>query len=214
MNLIGFSNWQEIVVRGKLEYAEHVRNNISIQKLATRDFWRTANSVLNNNKSAIPPLFQGPFVASSPKDKTDVFAQQFAANSTLDDNGRSPPDFPLWTHTSIKLPVITPRKVAGIIINLDINKDSGLDRIPVIVLKKCCPSVSSVLARLFNSCLAECIFLSSWKLAHVVPVFKGVGDKSQPSNYRSISLICCWKGIWVYVSSISLCLGILSPTVY
>ena len=57
-------------------------------------------------------MFQGPIVVSSPKDKADVFAQQFAANSTLDDNGRSPPGFPLQTHTSIKLPVITPRKVA------------------------------------------------------------------------------------------------------
>ena len=78
---------------------------------------------------------------SSPKDKADVFAQQFAANSTLDDNGRYPPDFHLRTHTSIKLPVITPRKVAGIIVNLDINKASGPDRIPVVVLKKCCPEI-------------------------------------------------------------------------
>ena len=89
----------------------------TIQKIGTRDFWRTANSVLNNNKSAIRPLFQGPIVVSSPKDKADVFAQQFAANSTLEDNRRSPPDFPLRTPTSIKLPVITPRKVAGITVN-------------------------------------------------------------------------------------------------
>ena len=110
------------VLDAKLKYAEHVRNNVSIKKLGTRDFWRTPNSVLNNNKSAIPPLFQGHIVVSSPKDKADVFAQQFAANSTLDDIGRSPPDFALQTPTSIKLhvPVITPtcRKVAGIIVNL------------------------------------------------------------------------------------------------
>ena len=51
---------KRVLDQAKLEYAEHVRNNISIQQLGTRDFWRTANSVLNNNKSAIPPLFQGP----------------------------------------------------------------------------------------------------------------------------------------------------------
>ena len=45
-------------------------------------------------------------VLGAPKDKDDVFAQQFAANSILDDNGRSPPDFPQRTPTSIKLPVI------------------------------------------------------------------------------------------------------------
>ena len=65
---------KRVLDQAKLEYVEHVRNNISIQKLGTRDFSRTANSVLNNNKSAIPPLFQGPIVVSSPKDKADVFA--------------------------------------------------------------------------------------------------------------------------------------------
>ena len=45
-----------VLDQAKLEYAEHVRNNISIQKLCTRVFWRTANSVPNNNKSAIPPV--------------------------------------------------------------------------------------------------------------------------------------------------------------
>ena len=68
-----------------------------------------------------------------------MFARQFTGNSTLDDHGRSPPDFPLRTATSIKLLVlvITPRKVAGIIVNLDINQASGPDRVPVVVLKKC-----------------------------------------------------------------------------
>ena len=59
----------------------------------------------------------------------------------------------------------------------------------MVVLKKCCPEISSVLSRLFNFCLTESIFPSSWKLAHVVPVFKDAGDKCRPSNYRPISLI-------------------------
>ena len=73
---LAINRYKKVLDQAKLEYAEHVRNNISIQQLGTRDFWRTANSVLNNNKSAIPPLFQGSIhvVVSSPKDEADVFA--------------------------------------------------------------------------------------------------------------------------------------------
>jgi hypothetical protein len=35
-----------------------------------------------------------------------------------------------------------------------------------------------------------CKYPTSWKIAHVIAVFKK-GDKSLPSNYRLISLISC-----------------------
>jgi hypothetical protein len=37
---------------------------------------------------------------------------------------------------------------------------------------------------------SESDFLTSWKIAHVIAIFKK-GDKSLPSNYRPISLISC-----------------------
>ena len=41
---------------------------MTYQKLASRDFWRNGNSVLNKGKSVIPRLFSGPEVLSFASD--------------------------------------------------------------------------------------------------------------------------------------------------
>ena len=46
----------------KLAYANKTKESITSHKLGSRDFWQIANSVLNEGKSAIPPLFNGPEV--------------------------------------------------------------------------------------------------------------------------------------------------------
>ena len=51
------------------------------------DFWRIANSVLNESKSAIPPLISSLEVLSSASDKAELFAENFSKNSNLDDAG-------------------------------------------------------------------------------------------------------------------------------
>ena len=59
------------------------QESITSQKLACRDFCQIANIVLNNGKSATPPLFNGPEVLSSASDKTKLFAENFSKNFGL-----------------------------------------------------------------------------------------------------------------------------------
>ena len=73
--------------------------------------------------------------------------------------------------------------------NLDLSKASGLDCIPVVVLKNCQPEFSEILAELFNKCLKESSFPDCWKVSSVVPVFKNVGDRSTAKHYRPVSLL-------------------------
>ena len=65
---------------------------------------------------------------------------------------------------------------------------SGPDCIPVVVLKKCEPELSYILAKLFNKCLKESCFPDCWKVSSIVPVFKNVGERSTTKNYCPISL--------------------------
>ena len=48
--------------------------------------------------------------------------------------------------------------VKKIITNLDLSETSGLDCIPVVVLKNCEPELSYILAELFNKYLKESCF--------------------------------------------------------
>ena len=85
---------------------------------------------------------------------------------------------------------VTPKMVAKVISHLDTSKVSGPDRIPAIVLNPMCsPELSSILSKLYSLCITHSVFPSNRKLASVVPVFKGSGAKSDPSNYRPISLL-------------------------
>ena len=68
--------------------------------------------------------------------------------------------------------------VKKVIINLDLSKVSGLDCIPVVVLRNCEPDFSYILAEIFNKCLKESCFPNCWKVSSVVHVFKNVGERS------------------------------------
>ena len=72
---------------------------------------------------------------------------------TLDDSGISLPVFPCRTHLKLHNISVTPKMVKKVIKNLDLSKTSGPECIPVVVLNKCEPELSYVLAELFNKCL-------------------------------------------------------------
>ena len=51
---------ERVLEAAKIAYAIKTKESVTSQKLGSRDFWRIANSVLNKDKYAIPPLFNGP----------------------------------------------------------------------------------------------------------------------------------------------------------
>ena len=119
------------------------QESITSQKLGSQEFWRIANSVLNNSQSAIPPLFNGPEVLSSASDKAKLFAKNFSKYSNLDDLGISLPIFLSRTNLKLHSISVTPKMVKPVITNLDLSKASSFYCIPVVVLKNCEPELSS-----------------------------------------------------------------------
>ena len=81
------------------------------------------------------------------------------------------------------------KRVKHIIKCLDASKSSGPDGIPVILFKKLSPELSPILSKLFSKCVDSGEFLTSWKIASVVPVPKKGCDSAQPSSYRPIGLL-------------------------
>ena len=160
---------KKVLEAAKLAYANKIKESITSQKLASRDFWRIANSVLNKGKYAIPSLFNGLEVLSFASDKAKLFAENFCMNSNLDDSGISLPVFPSRTNLKLQNISVTPKMVRKVVMNLDLSKASVPDCIPVVVLKNCDPELSHILAELFNecvkeSCLTDCWKVSSWSL--------------------------------------------------
>ena len=156
---------------------------------ALRTFGELLRVFSQQDKSAIPPLFNGPEVLSSASNKAKLFAKNFSKNSNLDDSGISLPAFPSKTNLKLHNISITPKMVKKVITNLDSSKASGPDCIPVVVLKNGEPELSHILAELFIMCLKESCFPDCWKVSLVVPVFKNVGERCTAKNYHLASLL-------------------------
>ena len=126
---------------------------------------------------------------SSASHKAKLFPENFSLNSNLDDSGVSLPVFPSRNNLKLHNISVTPKIVRKVVMNLDLSKASGPNCIPVVVLKNCQPELSYILAELFNKCFKESCFPDCWKVSSVVPVFKNVGERSTPKNYRPVSLL-------------------------
>ena len=128
-----------------------------------------------------PLLFIGPEVLSSATDKAKLFAENFSKNSDRDNSVISLPVFRSRTNLKLHNISVTPKMVGKVVMNLDLSKTSGPDCIQVVVLKKCEPELSYILAELFNKYQKSC-FPDCWKVSSVVHVFKNVGERSTAKN--------------------------------
>ena len=106
---------------------------------------------------------------SSATDKAKLFAKNFSKNSNLDYLGISLTVFPSRTNVKLHNISVIPKMVEKVITNLDSSKASGLDCIPVVVLKNCEPELSYIVAQLC--------------------VFKNVLEKSTTKTYHPVSLL-------------------------
>ena len=107
------------------------------------------------------------------------FPKNFSKNFDVDDSGTFLPAFPSRT-SNLKLDNIdvTLKLVMKVITNFDLSKVSGPDCFLVVVLRRCMPELSYILAELFDMCLNE----SFWNVASLVTLFKNVGEKSLPKT--------------------------------
>ena len=64
----------------------------------------------------------------------------------------------------------------------------GIDGVHPLILKNCASTLSEPLSLLFKKSLRTSELPQQWKSANVTPLFKK-GSRSDPSNYRPVSLI-------------------------
>ena len=116
-------------------------------------------------------------------DDTDTDSNDLNVNKLREFvNDKVPDD----THFSI--PFITTEQVMSYIRILDPSKATGLDGLGPKIIKLAANSISPFISTLINKSIISGTFLSQLKCAKVFPIFKG-GSKSDPSNYRPISIL-------------------------
>ena len=124
-------------------------------------------------------------------DKAELLNKIFLENSTVDDTGRQLPNLRDVDATALSVfdkLVITPTDVADQFSNLNISKAYGPDGLRPKMLKQLEPAICFPMLQLFKASIEQNTVPRIWKCANVIPIHKK-GDKSDPTNYRPVSLL-------------------------
>ena len=111
---------KRVLEAAKHAYTNKTRDSNTSQKLVSRDFWRIANSIFNEGKSAILPLFNSPELLPSASHKAKLFSENFSNTSNFDESGIFLPVFHSRTNLKLHNASATPKVVKKVIMNLDL----------------------------------------------------------------------------------------------
>jgi len=145
-------------------------------------FYRYASGKCQHS---IGPLMNGGKLVAGNREMAGLLNEFFASVFTLETD--SLPVLEEVTSARITDICITEEEIVSRIGKLKEGKATGPDGIPARVIKELAREISKPLKIIFENSFSRGEVPRDWKLANVVPIFKK-GEKSNPSNYRPVSL--------------------------
>ena len=168
------------------------RNIAKHSKANPKQFWKYVNDKLKVN-TGISPLERGDGTkATSDEDKANILNKYFASVFTNENTNNTPKSTPneLSNGISISEIRVTPEAVANKLRKIDPTKAQGPDKIPSKILKELSNELAYPISFLFNSSLETGQLPEDWKSAEVIAIYKRKGKRTDPANYRPVSLTC------------------------
>lgn len=185
-----WQNYKQIstLTEQTIREAKHKYFNITLPSIMKTDpskFWSIINP---KNKNTVPVLTNATGDKLSLQECAEHFNKAFAKVFTteLPLNDSFDPSQPNIDSSFTPI-VITAHGVACAIDHLAFKTSPGPDGITAKLLKITSPYSAYLLSLLFQQSLDSGCLPDDWKFAHTLPFFKS-GDRSDPLNYRPISL--------------------------
>ena len=173
--------------------ADYLKNQQEAHKNDPKKFWRTVSSLMPNNKSKSNKIWLENAEEGVKVDSQQVagFIKRFFTNIGPDlakHHNREWEYFGYVIPDSIEPFVTNAEEVRRLCVDINPMKSSGMDEISSKISKDAFMVLINQLVYLFNSLLLIAVFPDAWKVAKVVPLYKG-GDREDVGNYRPLSLL-------------------------
>ena len=168
-------------------------NKVNDPGTSQKSYWKIINGVMNKCRAPkIPPLLINNRFILDCREKAKLFNDVFSQQCNPIINSSILPNFIFLTNKRIDNITIGNDEIIALIRNINPNKATSSNGISGQMLLLC---DDSVILPIFRNILLTSIYLETWKLANVTPIFKK-GDKQLIKNYRPISLPICGKIIF------------------
>jgi len=169
------------------EYKKSYNNNkILKSKNMSKSVWSIINS--ETNRKYCPPddinliNEDDSSVTDDPRTIPNLFAKHFNYTTQLHNAELNA------VSNSIYLSLVDCNEIFSLIMSLPNKLSSGLDEVPIIILKHIAGMICKPVSHIINEVFATRIIPSKLKKSKVIHVYKK-GDKQDLKNYRPISLI-------------------------
>ena len=142
---------------------------------------------MNQGAGHVDTLKVNDIVKTTDSDKANALNEYFKSvftNEQLPAPTKGPSPFPSIQSLEIGLNGVAKQLEA-----ITPNKASGLDEIPAKVLKETANEIAPIIHHIFQQSYTSGQLPEAWKTALVTAIYKK-GNKSEPANYRPISLTC------------------------
>lgn len=188
----------------KKEKMAHYDNIVNNSNNKTKTVWNLVNQIThkssNHNKTNISLNYENTII-NNPLDIANIFGDYLAKvinnkitnhfGNNISQNCTSP----IFIDSTMFFYPVSSNEIEKIINNLPNKKSTGLDEIPVTLIKQCSRELSQILADIINLSITTGQFPNSLKNAAIIPVFKK-GDPHNIDNYRPISLLSIFSKIF------------------
>lgn len=188
---------------------QEINRSIKDSDNKTKKIWQIINqhtnksSKINNNHAGIhlkinenkiteqqeiSDAFNYHFATSVKNATNHLIADTGATTEYLRKTNNAPINSVILNHTSEE-------EIKNIVSKMKNLKSSGLDQVPVTVIKKCIDIIAPTLTHIFNASIHKAIFPDKLKISKIIPLFKK-GDTLDINNYRPISLLSVFSKIF------------------
>jgi hypothetical protein len=212
------NEYKKVAKKAKRTYFKELKNTMEDPDISPRKKFGMLERLTNTGKNAcVPPLIDNDTVHHEPIEKADIFNKHFMSKATVAGADDEPPHLePMQTLEDLTTIVTGHFELGPLVKNMK-KADFSPCGLPSKFLQETYRRFGTLLTQplsmLLNHIFDTGHYPDRWKLAHVTPVYKRKGPRTDKINYRPISILPTLSKICESVIHDRLCTHLLENNI-